>query len=278
MNSLYVVNLEGEKEKFSFNKVRNSARRAGASNKLAKEIAEIIEEEVFPGIETAKIYRRVKELLAQEEFKPALKFSLKKAMRELGPTGFPFEKYISKVFSRNGFKVKLNQQIPSFCCGHYEIDFLAENKDVLYIGECKFRNVSGGKVHSSDALMNYARFLDIKRGKFFNNKRNKLKSILVTNTKFTKKSIRYSKCVGVELLGWKYPRGKGLESLIEKNGLYPITILPSFKKNMRDVFSKKKIMFAEDILRIDIDKFFKNTNIKKKYLEHLKREAKILLD
>jgi len=43
-------------------------------------------------------------------------------------------------------------------------------------------------------------FLDIKKGKIFNGK-NKTKSILVTNTKFTTKAIKYSKCIGVDLFG-----------------------------------------------------------------------------
>ena len=59
--------------------------------------------------------------------------------------------------------------------------------------ECKYRNLRKGKVHSRDALANYARFLDIQKGSFFKNK--KMKSILVTNTKFTTKVIKYSKCV-----------------------------------------------------------------------------------
>ena len=109
MSSLYIINLKGEREPFSLGKVRGSARRAGASSKLAKEVADIIKDEAFPGIETAEIYKRVKQLLSRKDPKPALKFSLKKAMRELGPTGFPFERYIGEIFSREGFEVKLNQ-------------------------------------------------------------------------------------------------------------------------------------------------------------------------
>jgi len=39
---IYVVNWAGEKEPFSWQKVFNSARRVGADEKLAKEIAQTV--------------------------------------------------------------------------------------------------------------------------------------------------------------------------------------------------------------------------------------------
>ncbi|MDP2930396.1 MAG: ATPase, partial [bacterium] len=108
----YVINSRGEKEPFSFGKVYGSARKVGASKKLAREIAEIIGREAYPGIKTFEIFRKVRKLLNREIPKAALRFNLKKAMQALGPTVFPFEKYIGDVFSRQGFKVKLNQIVP----------------------------------------------------------------------------------------------------------------------------------------------------------------------
>jgi len=278
MTKLYVVNSEQEKKPFSFWKIYKSARRAGASQKVAQRVASQIEAEAFPGITTAQIFKRVRQLLSKEEPKPALKFSLKEGIRKLGPTGFPFEKYIGEIFLRMGYEVKLNQQVPGFCCRFYEIDFLAQKGSLVYVGECKFRHLSGGKVHSDVALSNYARFLDIKKGNYLNGLRGKrLKSILVTNTKFTSKAIDYSRCVGVELLGWNYPKNKGLEYLVETYHLYPITILPSWRSAWGDVFSQRKMMLAQDILKIDSKRFAKRTKIPRNKIERLKQEAKILL-
>ena len=279
MSNIYVLNSKGEKEPFSFQKVYRSARRVGASGALAKEIAGIVELETFPGIRTSEIFRKVERLLLKKDPKPALKFSLKKAMLKLGPTGFLFEKYIGEIFSRMGFRVKLNQDIPGFCCRFYEIDFLAEKDNLMYVGECKYRHLAGGKVHSSTALSNYARFLDIKKGNFLNGiKKFRVKSLLVTNAKFTTKAIDYSKCVGVELLGWRYPRRKGLEYLIESQKLYPITILPSLKKNLVDIFAQRNMILAQDLLKVDAQKFSKKVRIPLKYFESLIKEAKILLE
>ena len=277
----YILNSSGEKELFSFQKVYKSARRAGASEKLAQEIAEIIEKEIYPGIRTSEIFKKVKKLLRQKTLKTALRFNLKEAMRKLGPTGFPFEKFIGEIFKKLGFEVKLNQHLPGFCCADYEIDFLAKKNNLIYVGECKYRNFSGERVHSQEALANYARFLDILRGPCFKKEkcRNfKIKTMMVTNTKFTARAMNYSYCMNVELLGWRCPKNRGLEFLIEKQKLYPITILPSLKGYLKDIFVLRKIMLARDVLRIDPQKFAKRLKISPKGLYPLIKEAKILLE
>jgi len=279
MKPLYVVNSKGEKESFSFQKVYKSAKRAGTSGVIAKRIAREIERRAYPGIRTLEIFKRVKKLLKKEAPKPALKFSLKEAMRKLGPTGFQFEKYIAEIFSQKGFRVRINQRISGFCCKQYEIDFTARKKNLLYIAECKYRNLPGGKVDLDIALSNHARFLDIKKeySCYKKTKNLKIKSILITNAKFTTKAIKYSRCAGVELLGWGYPKKEGLEYLIEHQKMYPITILPSFKKNMADIFAQERMMLAQDVLKISPERLYRKTGISKKQIISLRKEAETLL-
>jgi hypothetical protein len=279
-DSFYVVNMRGESEPFSLKKIYRSARRAGASAVLARKTAAIIQKQAYPGIKTSEIFKKIKKLLSREKPASALKMSLKEGMRKLGPTGFPFEKYVGEILSRNGFEVRLNQHIPGFCSRSYEIDFLARKDQLLYVGECKYHNLLGGRVHLDVALSNYARFLDIQKGNYFRTgtfKNLETKSLLVTNTKFTTDSIRYSGCVGVKLLGWNSPRGKGLEHLIDVQKLYPITILPSLNRYLAGIFVSRKIMLAQDLLQIDVVKFARATNAPKESLESLIKEAKILL-
>jgi hypothetical protein len=266
---IYVINLRGEKEPFSFKKIYQSAKNVGASKEIAFEIAEEIEKEVFDGISTSQIFDRIFEILLERSPQSAIKFNLRKAILKLGPTGFPFEKFISKIFEADGFEVKTNQTIPGFCT-KYEIDFLAKKGNFVYIGECKFHHIPGGRIDLQVALSNYARFLDIEKGRFLNSKMN-YKSILVTNTKFTTEAIKYSNCVGVELLGWKYPLGKSLEKLIEKNQLYPITILPSVSGNLAKILIEEKIVLVKNVLEPEFEKL----KIPKK--QKILREAEILL-
>ncbi len=279
MSPLYVVNSKGEKEPFSFDKVYNSARRAGAKPSLAKEIAKIISNEAFPGIKTFEIYKKAKKILSRRTPKSALRFSLKAGMRKLGPTGFPFEKYIGEIFKKQGFRVKINQYLPGFCLSSYETDFLAQKNKLVYVGECKYRNLPGERVHSKEVLANQARFQDILKGKYLKSKKyqnSQIKTIMVTNTKFTNRAIAYSRCSGIELLGWRYPKKEGLENLIEKEGLYPVTILPSLKGYLKDIFVSEKIMLAKDVLKIDPQKFAKKFKISQKSLYPLIEEAGIL--
>jgi len=270
MKKINVIKYSGKEETFSSKKVYDSVRRSGGSKVLADKIVAEIEKKAYLGIKTSEIYDQVKKGLKKEDIKASLRFNLKKGFRKLGPSGFPFEKYIAELFANRGFKTKINQFIPGHCCT-YEIDFTAERDGLLYIGECKYRNLYGGRVHSKDALANYARFLDIKGG------RKNVKSVLVTNTKFTSKAIKYSKCVGVDLLGWRFPKGSGLQYLVEKHKLYPITILHSLNKSLLEVFINKKIMMVKDLLEKDIGELSKITRLSQKRLKPLIAEAKVLL-
>jgi len=281
MVSLYVINSKGEKEPFSFKKVYNSAKRVGASPKLAKKITETLRKEAFPGIKTSVLYKRIHKLLSESVPNSALKFSLKYGMRELGPTGFPFEKYIGEVLKEYGFKVRINQFLSGFCLRDYEIDFVAEKKRLVYVGECKYRNLPGERVHSGDVLENHARFLDILKGSYFRSKKyqgSEIKTMMVTNTKFTDRAKDYSYCAGVELLGWRCPKDKGLEYLIEKEKLYPVTILPSLKGFLKNIFVSEKMMLAKDVLKIDPQRFARKFKVRMKLIESLIKEAKILLE
>ena len=280
-NNIYIVNNRGEKELFSQNKIRRSARRVGANPRLAAEIAQTIAKEAFPGMRTSDIFRKIKKILRQRKPAAAIRFDLKDAMRKLGPTGFPFEKYIGEIFQNNGFQVKLNQFISGICNANYEIDFLAKKGNLLYIGECKYHHLPAERVDLEIALANYARFLDIKQGNYFRNlnSQTQIKSILVTNTKFTSKAKKYSRCMGVELLGWRSPKDKGLEYFIDSQKLYPITILPSLKGYLLNIFASKKMLLAKDVLdRNNLSAFTSEKSIPRQKLQSLRREASLLLE
>jgi hypothetical protein len=278
---IYIINSRKEKENFSFNKVLRSARRSGASFLVAQNIAKQIEKEIYPGITTLEIFKRIKSLLSVKKPQAALKFSLREAMNKLGPTGFPFEKFAKEVLRNNGFEVEINQYIHGVSGVSYEIDLLVTKGKLMYIGECKYRHMAGERVDLKVALYNHARFLDIKNSSYFKKlKANKFKirPMLVTNAKFTTHAIRYAEFQNTELLGWKYPKNQGLEYLIEDKGLYPITILPSFKGIIKRIFIQEGIMLAKDLIDIDIDLFSRKLKIPKKNLSILVQEAKLLLE
>ncbi|MDD5638384.1 MAG: ATP cone domain-containing protein [Candidatus Pacebacteria bacterium] len=277
---IFVINSENKKEPFSYKKVYQSIKRAGASDDLAKEVASIIKKEAYSGIKTSEIYERIKELLQEKSLKVALRYDLKESIRKLGPTGFLFEKYVGEILKKLGYKVKINQYLPGKCINKYEIDFIAQKRNLIFIGECKYRNLFGDRVHSQDALSNYARFLDILNGFYFKSlkyKDFKIKTMMVTNTKFTNQAFDYLKCMKINAIGWRTPSNKGLEYLIEKYKLYPITILPSLKGEIKDIFVSQKIMLVQDVLKINSEKFIKKFNVSRKSFYKLIEEAETLL-
>jgi hypothetical protein len=273
MASYQVIKINGEKENFSPKKVYYSAMKAGAPAFLAKEISKEIEREAYDGIKTTEIFKKVKERLKKENLQFSLKFSLKEGMKKLGPAGFVFEDFVRQVFSRSGMKTKGSRILSGKCCS-YEIDFLSEDEGTTYIGECKYRNNAGDKVDVNVCLKGFAILDDVKNNGNFNGS---LNFFIVTNSRFTDQAIKYSNCKKIKLLGWNYPKNEGLENIIDRYKLYPITILPSFKGYQAEILKKEGIMLVDEILALDIDKFSKKVNIPKKQLEVLKREAEILL-
>jgi len=277
MKNFKVIDSRQEAHPFSKKKIYNSCINCGASDKIANEVAKKVKESFrSKTITTNEISKLVKKSLAKKSKKSSIKFSLKEAMRKLGPTGFDFEKYISSIFQENGFTTKTNQMVPGKCISSYEIDLLAKRDNFKYVGECKYHTFPGKRVDLKVALYNNARFLDIKEKE----KPDKLdlRAILITNTKFTGKAIDYSKCSGVDLLGWKYPINNGLETIIDKSGLYPITILPSFRNSFKDVFAQARIMLARDLIEMSSDQISIKTRIPIKNIDKLVEEAKILLE
>jgi hypothetical protein len=275
---LYVTNFAGETEPLSLHKIYHSARRAGASKALARKISEAVRGQTYPYIPTQEIARRTHALLKRELPSVALRFNLKEALRKLGPSGFPFEKYIGEILRHNGYQVQLNLIISGVCVD-YEIDFLAQKNKTLLIGECKYHHLPGGKVDLKVVLANYARFLDLVRGEYFRHQEFralKPKSILVTNTKFTTQAIKYAQCVGVELVGWRYPQGGGLERLIENEKLYPITILPSLRGFLFNFLAARGLVLIDDLLRVNPEKFARGAGVTVNSITNLQREAQTL--
>lgn len=275
MKVKFVTNSEGKKELFSERKIYLSLRRAGIEKAIAKKITKQVKSEIYNGIRTFEISRKIKDILYQEFPKQAIKYDIKSGMLKLGPAGFLFEKYIAKLFSFLGYKTKLNLRLKGKSGAVYEIDIFLEKKDFQLLVECKYKNFPGERVDLPIVLENFSRFLDIKNSNRFFKKR--INTLIVTNSKFTSQAIKFAKFYKNLLLGWKYPKNQGLEKIIEKYNLYPITILPSFSQNYKDYFVKEDIILVKEILSYNLESFSKKYKIPIKFLEELKSESEILL-
>lgn len=122
---------------------------------------------------------------------------------ELGPDGYPFEKYIGQLLEKLGHTVEVNVVIPGVCVDH-EIDIMAQKKGHHCIVECKYHNRSGLKTDVKVALYMQARFEDIRDAWERNpHHTQELHNVwIVTNTKFTSEAIKYGICKKMKMISW----------------------------------------------------------------------------
>jgi hypothetical protein len=179
--------------------------------------------------------------------KPAsARYSLKKALAELGPSGFPFEQFVAEIFRARGFHVETNQFIKGHCAEH-EVDIVVWNENKLIMTEAKFHNELGLKSDLKVALYVKARFDDLSNVEYFYGKKRKLdEGWLITNTKFTEKAISYAACAGLKIVGWNYPDENNLHDLIVDAGLHPVTSISALSTGDKRKLIDSGIVLCRD--------------------------------
>lgn len=246
---IYIRKSNGETELFSFNKLRNSLLSAGASKDLIESIVKKIQIDVYDGISSNTIYKKAFALLKKQNRISASRYSLKRAIFDLGPTGYPFERLVGALLKEKGYKTQVSVVLNGECVTH-EIDVLAEKNENVYVIECKFhsdaKNSSGVKI----PLYINSRFLDIQKEWNTNSKRNThlKQGWLVTNTRFSEDAINYGKCVGLHLLSWDYPVNNGLKANIDTHALYPITTLTTLSKKEKHLLIENDVILVKELL------------------------------
>jgi Holliday junction resolvase len=270
---MYVVKASGETEKFDPQKIRRTCLKAGASEELADKIAREVEKKSYDGISTKEIFHMALNLLKKEKPIVATKYDLKGSIFRLGPAGFTFEHLVGEIFKELGYNTKVHSIIRGACVSH-EIDIIANKDDNNYMIECKYHNIPGIYTGLREALYTYARFLDLQDGFKKGLCRKFNQPWLVCNTKFSEDAIQYSNCKDMRIIGWNYPENQGLEYLIEKDKLYPITMLKDLDSDSLDKLSNANLVLVKDLVRIGIKELSEATKISKNKLKILSNEAR----
>nr|WP_297789554.1 ATP cone domain-containing protein [uncultured Allomuricauda sp.] len=225
VKEFHITKSSGEKVIFSIDKLKKSLQHSGASEEMVQEIVERVMDELYSGISTREIHNRAFALLKKRKSIYASKYKLKKAIYELGPTGFPFERFISGILHFSGYATKVGEILEGTCVSH-EIDVVAIKNGTLNVIECKFHGEDGLKCNIKIPLYIHSRYQDVKEP-LEAQKKGDFKETLgwvATNTRFTQDALAYGKCVGLYLLSWDHPFGDGLKDRIDRLRLYPITV------------------------------------------------------
>ncbi|AYN67223.1 ATPase [Euzebyella marina] len=248
MDKIHIIKASGEKAPFEIEKVRHSLERAGANKLLVEEIVRDIEKAVYEGMTTKKIYQMAFKILKRKSRVSASKYKLKKALMELGPTGYPFEKFVGALLSQEGFDTKVGVIVQGNCVQH-EVDVIAQKDNKHYMIECKFHSDQGRFCNVKIPLYIQSRFLDVEKQweKQQGHKTKFHQGGVYTNTRFTTDAIQYGTCVGLILASWDYPKGNGLKERIDRSGLHPLTSLTTLTKAEKSKLLDKGIVLCKDI-------------------------------
>ncbi|UII29619.1 restriction endonuclease [Fulvivirga ulvae] len=243
-----VTKVSGEKAPFVPAKLLASLKRAGANESLAKDILEEVQSGLYEGIATKAIYKEAFARLRKHSRPLAAKYKLKKALMELGPTGYPFERFVGEILRDQGFKVEVGVIVQGHCVQH-ELDVVAEKASEHYIVECKFHSDQARHCDVKVPLYIHSRFRDVEKQwrKHEAHSTKFHKGWIFTNTRFTNDATKYGSCSGLMLVGWDYPKKEGLKDLIDRSGLHPVTCLTTLTKQEKQIILSANHVLCRDI-------------------------------
>ena len=233
----------GELEPFREQKLRRSLSRSGAPAEEIREIVDTVRDKLRDGMKTTEVYRIAHRLLRQQRRDTAARYSLQRAIQQLGPDGFPFEEFIGELWRHEGFRVETGLRLEGRLVRH-EIDVYGErgprDRD-RRLAECKFKVQSDGKIDIKIALYIHARAADLKVngfGQFW----------LITNGRFTRDALTYGTGVGLSMLSWNHPKGDGLRERIDVAGLHPVTALSTLHRKEQLALLRKGVVLGASLL------------------------------
>ncbi len=217
-NEIYIIKSTGQRELFNEEKLCSSLKRSGATDEATEDVLAYIKSELHEGMSTADIYKHAFDQLHKWKKPVAMRYSIRRAVMELGPTGFPFEQFIAEYFKDKGFQTLTDQTVLGACVPH-EVDVVAWNDEKLIMAEAKFHNELGIKSDLKVVLYVKARFDDLKETTFdYGGRERKLsEGWLITNTKFSSTAIHYGECQKLIMIGWNYPEKGNLHDMIENS-------------------------------------------------------------
>ncbi len=276
MKTYQIVKADGDLEEFNSEKLRRSLSRSGAEENVVENVVKHVESVLHDGMLTEDIYNYAFSYLHEHGSKATSRYSLRRALFRLGPTGFPFEDFLERLFQKEGYQTVTRQTLNGHCAVH-EIDIAAYKEEHSFVVEAKFHSKPGIKSDLQVALYSYARLLDLRSVKICEYDHCGVSEMyIVTNTKFTSAAQDYAKCVGgITLLSWEYPVSNNLHDRIFKTGIFPITVLQTLNNSQAQALLKNKVLLCEDLLHKP--ELLKDINTTSEHIDKILKEASELV-
>lgn len=260
---IHISKYSGELVLFDPEKLKGSLYKSGANREEVTQVMEELLPFLYDGIPSKSLYQLAFKQLKKVSNAFAARYSLKKALRDLGPAGYSFEKWVAKFFQSYGYKTLTGQLIPGVAVTH-EADVIAQKDERTYWIECKFRNTVDAKISVTTPMYLLSRIKDIsvKEYNLFGEPATFTKGWLVTNAYLTTDSIQFGEHYGIDLLSWDYPVGKSIKSLTDKKALYPVTCLTTISQKEKEVLMGAGCIMVKDLM--ENSSFLDRLNLSKK--------------
>lgn len=131
MATIYVTKADGDREPFDPDKLRESLRRAGVSDTQEDQVLKHVLDHVHDGMSTRNIYAHAFEYLRNTFETPvAARYSVKRAVFDMGPSGYPFEQFVAALLVGQGYTgIRTGAALTGKCAPH-EVDVVAQKKIV----------------------------------------------------------------------------------------------------------------------------------------------------
>jgi hypothetical protein len=245
--TIRVIKGNGEKVIFDREKLKQALGSSGAGAEEQEKVVSLVESRIYDGIPTKQIYQMAFDLLKKDSYKIAGRYRLKNAIMEMGPTGYPFEVFVGKIFESIGYEVETGVIVKGKCIQH-EVDVVARKPGEMIMVECKFHMDTSTKSGVQVPLYIQSRYLDVKTAwEQQYGSEIVYKGGVVTNTRFSDDALQYAKCAGLVLISWDYPSDTGLKYWIDKTGLQPVTSLISLTKKEKQFLLGKGIVLCSQL-------------------------------
>lgn len=249
--NIQIKKQSGEIVPFDKNSLHKSLINSGTNLEDANQICDKITNEIYNGISTKELYEKAFGLLKNLKSSFAARYSLKRALQDLGPEGFFFEKWVAKIFEVQGYDTITSQTLTGKSTINHEVDVIISNKTEDIVCECKFRNDIDAKISVTTPMYFLSRFIDLKDNSFtfFNRPFKPQKGYLITNAFFTTDSIAFAECYDISLISWNYPEDKSIKRLTDYHGLYPITCLTTLTKKEEQILLSKNCILVRELVK-----------------------------
>lgn len=246
---MQVKKYSGELVAFDLRRLKGSLSKSGAAPDVVDEVWEKMKPMVYDGISTRDLYKLAFRLLKREADSFAARYSLKRALKDLGPAGYYFEQWVARLFNHADYQTLTSQHLAGNSVTH-EVDVVAQKEHELLLVECKFRNTEDAKITVTTPMYFLSRVNDFsgRTFSFFGKEMQFTAGWLVTNAYMTTDSVDFSVYYNLNLLSWNYPEESSIKRRVDNAGLYPITCLTTLNKAEKDILLKEGCILVKDIV------------------------------